>query len=178
MRPITVRQSAAGFTQWIPVNRLQTDFDVGIGVEISSGGSLTYSVEHTFDQLYSDLWNLNFVKIARATTTATVTTKTSHGLTAGDWVQILNSGSSVLDGTFSVATVGSATTFTYTVANSGPTADGGLATLQSARVFPNIILAGVTTRGDTNYSAPIVAVRLNVTTYGSGFADMQVIQGV
>lgn len=180
MRPITVRVSSATFSPWIPVNRLQRSFGVGIGCYISSGAVLTYSVQHTFDALYLDPNPTNFVKIVRTTTSANVL-KVNHGLSVGDWAKITNSGSSNLDFAekgVAVATVVDADNFTYTVANSGTAADNGFATLQSARVFDNVILSGVSLRGDTNYSAPVVAVRLIVTAYTSGFVDMDVIQGI
>lgn len=179
MRPITVRVSSATFSPWIPLNRLQRSFAVGIGVKLSSNANLAYAVQHTYDQLYSDVWAQNFVKISRTTTVATVTTKVNHGLLVGDWIQILNAGDPNLNGEYSVASVTSQTVFTYTVANTGAAADTGQATLQSARVFDNVILpTGTTTSGDTNYSDPVVAVRLLVGTYVAGYADMNVIQGV
>lgn len=35
---------------WIPLNHLETPFNVGFGVRV--GGTLTYSVQHTFSNIY------------------------------------------------------------------------------------------------------------------------------
>lgn len=172
MRPITVRQSAAGFTQWVQLNRLQKVTNVALAVKLSSGASLTYSVEHTFDDPHEV--NTNF-SIARVTTTATVT-QTNHGLSVADWVQVLNAGAP-LDGTFAVASVVDADNFTYTVANSGATASAGIATMLKARKFPHAILAALTASADSNYAFPPQACRLNITSYTGGFADFTIIQG-
>ena len=51
MRPTTVTQSAAGTSAWIPLDYKQSPFNVGIGVLV--GGTVTYTVEHTFD----DIWD-------------------------------------------------------------------------------------------------------------------------
>ena len=37
-------------TPWIPLNQMQTPFNVGFGVRV--GGTLTYSVQHTFSDIY------------------------------------------------------------------------------------------------------------------------------
>lgn len=51
MRPVTstVSSQAAGIT--IPLDWRQSDFKVAIGVILSPGASLTYTVEHTFDDI-------------------------------------------------------------------------------------------------------------------------------
>ena len=36
-------------TPWIPLNHMQTPFNVGFGVRV--GGTLTYSVQHTFSDI-------------------------------------------------------------------------------------------------------------------------------
>ena len=172
MRPVTLRLSAAGFSPWIALNRLQWVTNASIAVSLSSGASLTYSVEHTFD----DIHYLNQdISIARTTTTATVT-ETNHGLSVDSWIQVANAGDP-LDGTFKVASVVDANNFTYTVANSGVAVSGPSATLQKARIFPHSVLAAKTVSSDSNYAFPAMAVRLNVTTYASGFADIVLLQG-
>ena len=82
-RPQTVRLSAAGFSPWIPINRLSESFGVGFGVKCSSNVNLTYSVQHTFD----DLWDRSLCLMSRTTTSLAIT-KTNHGLSAADWVKI------------------------------------------------------------------------------------------
>lgn len=41
-------------SQWYVLNYRGADFNVGIGCEISSGGSLTYSVQHTFNNVLAN----------------------------------------------------------------------------------------------------------------------------
>ena len=173
MRPVTQRLSSATFSPWIPINRYSSSFGVGLGVKLSSGANLTYSVQHTFDYFYNQRTDLS---IARVTTTATVT-MTNHGLSVGDWIQVNNSGSTALDGTFAVATVTNADVFTYTVADSGAAASGGNTSIQTARVFNHADLAGETASGDGNYEFPPQAVRFIITSYTGGFADLTVISG-
>ena len=50
-RPTSVTVSSATESAWIPVNYKQTPFNVGLGVVLSAGASLTYSVQHTFDNI-------------------------------------------------------------------------------------------------------------------------------
>ena len=53
MRPQVVTQSAAGATSWIPINsRADNSFGVGIGCVVAGGSTLTYKVEHTFDDIF------------------------------------------------------------------------------------------------------------------------------
>ena len=46
-----VTVDAVGSSKWIPNNRKQTPFNVGMGVVLSAGANLTYTVEHTFDNV-------------------------------------------------------------------------------------------------------------------------------
>lgn len=67
--------------------------------------------------------------ITRVTTTATVTTPSAHGYATGDYVTIFGATAgagaiSQFNGTFQITVTG-ATTFTYTVANSGDTSASG-----------------------------------------------------
>lgn len=175
MRPVKVTLGSATSSSWIPVNELANTFQIGLGVAITSGASLTYNVQHTFDDPGPD--NLHPVSISRTTTVATVT-DTDHGLTAGDNVLIQESGSSNLDGSYVVASVTGANTYTYTVANSGATADNGNAKAHNFRVYPHAVLTLQTTRLDGNYGYQIQAVRLNVSTWVSGKVDLTVLQGM
>ncbi len=172
MRPIRIRQGAAGFTQWIQLNRMAENFNVGLSAVLSSGASMTYSVQHTFDDIHYYVP----CSISRTTTAATLTLA-GHGLSVNDWVGVISSGSTNLDGGFNVASVVDANNITYTVANSGAAADTGSALVAIARVFNHLTLAAVTASGDGNYISPVEAVRLNITTYGSGFADLLILQG-
>lgn len=68
--------------------------------------------------------------VARTSTTATLTTAAAHGFRVGDEVVVAGLTNSALDGTYTIATVPSTTTFTYTTTTSGTiasTADSGTA---------------------------------------------------
>lgn len=175
MRPVTQRLSAADFSPWVPLNRLSKGvFAVGLGVVISSGASLTYSVQQTMDNVYDRTEEFS---VARVTTTGTVTL-TNHGLSVDDWV--LFSGAAAPFNTakgFAVASVVDANSFTVTVANSGITsiASGSGVYLHKARVQAHDTMAAETTSQTGNYAFPPFATRFIITTYASGFADFTII---
>ena len=104
-RPVRVTLGAVAGSNPIPLNNYTAPFNVGIGCDISAGGSLTYTVEHTFDDVFAATFN-----------SATAT-----------W-------------------------------------------------FPNAGLTAQTTDANGNYSAPVAAVRLNVSAWTSGTVTMTVIQ--
>lgn len=182
--PVTVSLSALGSTPWVPLNYLQQSYHVSLAVLLSSGASLTYTVQHTYDGLSDDFIRRDLV-ISRTTTVATVT-ETAHKLSVGDTTIIDGSGSSVLDCQldaagrpipWQVATIVDANNFTYTVANSGAAAAGPNVRGKNLRVFPHAVLAALTARADSNYNFPPTAVRLTIGTYVSGTADLLIIQG-
>lgn len=172
MRPIEVLVTAAGNSPWIPVDSQQSPFYIGLGVMPTSLASLTYSVQHTFDTFDGT----HPVTIARSGTVATVT-DTAHEASVGDSVFIRNSGDANLDGTYDIASIVDANTFTYTVANTGATAGLPMTEGDVARVFNHSTLVAQTTRMDGNYQFPVAMVRLKVTTYASGQVSMVVMQG-
>lgn len=51
MRPTSVTVSSATTSQAIPVDYAQNAFAIGFGVVINGGGTLTYKVQHTFDNV-------------------------------------------------------------------------------------------------------------------------------
>jgi hypothetical protein len=171
MRPTQVTVSAAGVSPWLPINRYQLPFSVGLGVTLSSGASLTWKLQHTFD----DPQETYACQITRSGTTATVTL-TDHGLVANDSVTVVGAGAP-LDGTYTVASVVDANSFTYTVANSGATASAPGSKLAKHRVFDHAQMTGLTAAEDGNYAFPVCAVRLNVTSYTSGKATLTILQG-
>lgn len=183
MRPIVQRLSAAGYSPWIPINRLQRSFAVGLGVTLSSGAVLTYSVQHTMDQLHGNGVAApvgrvrNDFSVARTTTTGTIT-MTDHGLSVGDWWMGQSIGAP-FDSDYSVASVVDVNNFTITVANSGITASAEpkIGICRSARVASHATLAAQTASGTGNYAFPPWAVRFIITAYTSGFADFIVMQG-
>ena len=193
MRIVKVSLNAAGFSQWIPVDYVEAWFGIGVAVIPSEDANLTYSVQHTFDPTAAieSTYGGQNISISRAGTVATVTdTGTQgfgHGLTTGDNAIIKSSGSSYLDSPLTsigngelgrqVASTPSPTTYTYTVSNSGPTADGGNAKCSRLRVFPHATLNGQTTRGSGSYNYPVRAVRLYISSYTAGYADFIVVQG-
>lgn len=57
MRPIRVTVGAQAASAPIPLDHYRDPFNVGVGVKLSAGASLTYSVEHTFDDVFSESFN-------------------------------------------------------------------------------------------------------------------------
>ena len=102
MRPQVITKSSSGTTAWIPVDYKQSPFNVGFGVVVS--GTLTYDIEHTFDDVFD----------------STVT----------------------------------------------PTA------------FKHATVVSQTTNKDGSYTAPVRAIRLNVTAFTSGSATLTLLQGL
>jgi hypothetical protein len=171
MRPTSVTVGAAGPSAWIPINRYQTPLNIGFGVTLSSGATLTYKIQHTFD----DPQETYACQITRSTTTATVVL-TDHGLVVNDSITVSGAGAP-LDGTYTVASVVDANSVTYTVANSGATVSAPGARLAKHRVFDHEQVTGKTANEDGNYAYSVCAIRLNVTAYTGGKATLTVIQG-
>lgn len=170
MKTTSVVVGSATFSQWIPVDSYINPISISLGCTISSGATLTYQVQHTFDSP----WNMRQCVLSRSSTTATVTLA-DHGLVVGDSVLVEQAGAP-FDGTFAVASVVDANSFTYTVLNSGSTGtyEGKIAPM---RVFPHSSVTAKTTNSDGNYAYPVAAVRLNVTAYTSGKVTLNVTQG-
>ena len=57
MRPIRVTVGAQTASAPIPLNNYSDPFNVGIGVALSAGASLTFTVEHTFDDVFAAGFN-------------------------------------------------------------------------------------------------------------------------
>lgn len=51
MRPQTLSITGTGTTAWIPLDYKQNPFNVGFGVVVN--GTVTYDIEHTFDDILS-----------------------------------------------------------------------------------------------------------------------------
>ena len=51
MRPQVFTQSNIGTTAWIPLDYKQSPFNVGFGVVVT--GTVTYDIEHTFEDVFS-----------------------------------------------------------------------------------------------------------------------------
>jgi len=199
MRPVRITVTAAGNSQWIPINYIETAFAVGLGVvPWSTATGLTYNVQHSFDDLDQTRVAGNSIQITRVGTTATVFDPgpdgLGHGMSTGDNVIIggsgppfdtLRTGVGIQNGDLGAdITVTSNTAYTYTVANSGPLADSGAAWLRRMRVFPHATLnsgtgnPGLTgLRADGNYAFPVRAIRLKANTLTGGAVDLLILQG-
>lgn len=149
--------SVGGASGWIPVDWRQAPFSVSLHVDVQGTG--TYKVQHGFTN-----WVKNVVKLARTTTTATLT-YTNHGLQVGDSLIVEGAGAP-FDGTYGVASVTDANNVTYTVANSGLTASEGRCLF--VRVADHSTLTAKTASADGNYAFPVQMVRLNITSTGTG----------
>lgn len=53
MRPVRVTVGSQAISAPIPLDHYQGPFNVGIAVVLSSGATLTYTVEHTFDDVFA-----------------------------------------------------------------------------------------------------------------------------
>lgn len=99
--------------------------------------------------------------VARTGTTATITTSTAHTLEVGDSVVIASLTSTALNGTYTIVTVPTATTFTYATTTTGTiasTADSGTAVVAAnSRAVTDFTSQGSTTAynvpGNEDYNA-------------------------
>lgn len=177
MRPVDAVVGALGNSKWLPMNYVMNCFQIGMAVYVYGG--LTCKVQHTMDDPGPD--GRRVVSIARTTTVATVTDKgksgLGHGLAVGDGLVIESGSPTFATETADVASVIDLNTYTYTVPNSGATADPS-ARLSSFRVFDHPLLTGLTARLDGNYAFNIQAIRLKVTAYTSGFAELIALSGM
>lgn len=174
MRPVLLSRGSLGNSPWCMDNYLQRSYKIGMGAMITSGAVLTFGVQHSFDDPVS---NRRPVSISRTTTVATVT-DVDHRLSVGDSVIVDGSGDPNLDGTYDVASVVDANTYTYTVANTGAAAGSVNTYLASLRVFNHSTMTGLSARTDGNYEFPVRAIRLRVSAYTSGKVDLEILQGL
>jgi hypothetical protein len=182
MRPTRTSLAAVGYSPPIPLDWYQTPPGISLAVSISNGGSLTYSVLYYVDDLGSAAWR-QVTGISRATTVITVTGDYgllaqdggTHGLSVGDLVQIVSD--PVLAGSYNVASVVSATSYTLTSPSSGTyTAVPGVQVV-SARQYVHPTLTGLTARAYGNLNLPVTAVQLYVSAYTGGVCTLSVLQG-
>lgn len=177
MRPIVITLGAAGNSTWRRIDQHKHYFALGLGATLNSAGNLTYTVQHSFDDPNSN----TLCTFSQSTTTVTVTFPSAHGLTTADSVIIVGSqvqapnqtNASSIDGTYNVASVPSTTTITVTVTPSQTAV--GTVTCSPMRVFNHASLAAKTTSSDGNYAYPIMAVRLNVSSYTAGNVTLTVV---
>ena len=164
MRPKRQFLDAQGNAPWVPVDYRGTQFGVGIGVNVSDGATLTYSIQHSFDEpeLLLDC------TISRAATSATARFKEAHGKVVGDSINVTGINEPNLSGVFDIASVPSDTTLTYTVSDTGSTDERARAVLFS--VFENADLSGQTGKQNGNYVLPPSVIRLVITAHTDGNA--------
>jgi len=192
-----VSLTAIGISPWVPLDYRQRPFNVGIQVQVASTvTAVGFTVE-----VSTSRWsktpaglgggdNVIPTSITRVTTVATVVTPFNHGLNVNDTIIVFDSdptsspnadsGATTLDGTFLVASVVSATSFTYTVVDSGTGAAGNF--VSYIPIFHQAASTALTGATASLFAAladqPATAVRLNVTAYtGTGPVTMNVIQG-
>lgn len=99
--------------------------------------------------------------VARTSSTATLTTSAAHNFEAGDEVVVAGLTTTALNGTYTIASVPTTTTFTYTTSTSGTiasTADSGTADVEAnGRQVSDFASEGSTTAynvpGNENYNA-------------------------
>jgi hypothetical protein len=99
--------------------------------------------------------------VARTGTTATITTSTAHTLEIGDSVVVSGLTNSALNGTYTIATVPTSTTFTYTTTTTGSIASvsdaGSVLCAANSRAVTDFLSQGSTTAynvpGDKYYNA-------------------------
>lgn len=57
MTPQVVTVSSAASSAPIPVDWRANPFSMSLGCDVSSGGTLTYKVQYTFDDIYASGWD-------------------------------------------------------------------------------------------------------------------------
>jgi len=172
MRPIYTSVGLVGTSPWVPINyqEYRAGFNTSLGAVLTTGASLTYTVQHTYD----DPNRHYHVLVSRSGTTATMIA-TDHGLVAGDSI-IVGAGGAPFDGTFTVASVIDANTLTYTVSNSGPLTASPEVFTALLRVYPHSTLVNKTTRSEGVYTSPVTGVRLICTSHTTGYVTLIVVQ--
>ena len=103
-RPIRKTLSAAGVTTPVPMD-IYPSTHISVAVVLAPASTLTYTVEHTYDDVFREGFNP-----------------------------------------------------------------------ATAAWFPNVDLAAETANGETKYTTPVTAIRLNVTAFTSGSATITIIQ--
>ena len=51
MRPQVISITGTGTTEWIPLDYKQNPFNIGLGIVVN--GTITYDIEHTFDDVFA-----------------------------------------------------------------------------------------------------------------------------
>lgn len=167
--------AATGSSPLVPSNNEQIAPNASVSVTYDSGGSGTYSVSYTIDDLNQE----NPVSLSQTTTVVTLTDNrtTGHGLRVGDEVVVQGSGIPGADGSFVVATVTSPTVLTYANATS-QTAASNTAKAAYLKMTQLTAQKTQTTASWANYPFPVSAFRLDCGVAGAGNARMRVTLGM
>lgn len=86
MRPVTFSKVGTGTSAWIPLDYKQSPFNVGFGVVVS--GTITYDIEHTFDDIFDP--NVTPTAFKHATLTAQTANKDGNYIVPVRAVRINN----------------------------------------------------------------------------------------
>lgn len=176
MKSVTVSLSAAGNSAWLPIDYRQVPFALALAVNLSQAANLTVDVQFAFDRP-----NYRTVLISRVGTTATVT-DVAHQLKTGDSIIVQGAGSPFDTDANAGAdiTVTGNDTYTYTVANSGPTFAQPDMKLRSFRPQTHATLTAITGAGQRvsgSITSPVTAVRLKTSAFVAGVAELTAVQG-
>lgn len=101
--------------------------------ETTSGDIQGYAMDQAVGRGVLSL-PVNVSSITRSGTNATVTTAAAHGYSVGEKVTIAGADQSNYDGTFSILTVGSSTTFTYQIVDPGVNATGTITAVEPTTI--------------------------------------------
>lgn len=169
-----VSVSGTGNTGILPVDYRQRPFNLTARVIVPSTETATFTVYQTLDNPQTQLQPTS---ITQSTTTATLT-YTNHGMNVGDWFKVQYSGSTKLDGFYTVAAVTNANVFTYTVTTGSDTA-GAFTTWTPFRVLAITALSAKSASTDATIVAPVRALLGVISAHGAGTGNLvfQVIQG-
>ena len=77
------------------------------------GNNIELTIQNTGRQVLASTQTRTISNVARTTNTVTITTASAHGYYAGQKVTVATSGQPTLNGTFTIATAPTSTTFTY-----------------------------------------------------------------
>lgn len=169
--------SGTGNSGIIPVDYRQRPFNITVRAIVPSTETATFTVYQTTDNVLGPVNTVVPTSISQVTTTATVVSP-NHGLNTTDWIRVMYSGSTKLDGFYPVASVTDKNTFTYTVTSGSDT--GGANTVYIPyRMVAITALSAKTATTDATIVAPVTGLLMNVSAHGGGTGNLifEVLQG-
>lgn len=173
--------TGAQVTPWFRVDSKQTQFAIGVMVDLAGGSDASFGIDLGF----SDPSNALNPMLTRVTTVATIPAIIPPGsaYTPATFVSsfktndsvVVNGAGAPFDGTFPL--INTAGVLTYTVANSGPTT-GNLGSGVSATMIRVDAFNTAQTSGKSfNVTTPCNFMRLNVATATTGEVSVTFVQG-